>query len=90
LGASASSPRRTVEQPQHRLELEAIFRLIDEDDSGSISVEEFVAALSKDDTDQVGEMSFGAFAMSIFELADHWSTEDSVAAYVRILRAIFR
>ena len=57
MGASASSPRRTVEQPLHRLELEAVFRLIDEDDSGSISVAEFVAALSKDDTDQVGEMT---------------------------------
>ena len=62
-------------------ELKEMFGLIDKDQGGTISGAEFYDALSTEEEFD-DEMTFEAFMMSIFELADVWTMKPTKKQYL--------
>lgn len=61
-------------------DMHEVFRMIDYDESGVISAEEFAECLCKDESADY-KMTYDAFERSMFELVDHWATGVSEVEY---------
>lgn len=70
-------------RPDSVASMQDLFKLIDEDNSGAISGEEFSALLSAD-VDETA-MPMAAFEASMFELVDVWAETNLNEDWVRIL-----
>ena len=66
------------------------------DNSGEVDAQEFVAALNvelnddDDDDDGKNALSYNAFALSMFELAEHWAEELTEVSIQQVLGMLFR